>query len=153
VDNPTNGGRYPLFMAVSKVDKLQELVSAELTAGEEAVGCIECEATIQCSASHCCEVFRPSIGSCESNEKLDTTLCGAYWCRFTQAQKERFGKEAFAKIQYVECSPDGLNSASGVCRNKRIEGYPTWEVNGKMYPGDQELEELATIVTYNLKGN
>jgi glutaredoxin len=138
-----------LFVGERSIDELQELVSAELSAADGL------------------KVKQPSIAAppivatssdqaltvASQMEKLDTKLYGAYWCRFTQAQKERFGKEAFAKIHYIECSPDGLNSASGICRDKRIEGYPTWEVNGKMYPGDQDLEELATIVTDNLKGD
>lgn len=85
-------------------------------------------------------------------ESLDAKLYGAHWCRFTQSQKEKLGKEAFNKIRYVECSRDGLNSATGDCIEKGIDGFPTWVVNGKLYPGDQELEELEGIIKENSRG-
>lgn len=135
-----------LFKGERSIHELQELVSAELSAAELEQPSNAPPPIVATSSDQALTVA-------SQMEKLDAKLYGAHWCRFTQAQKERFGKEAFVKIQYVECSPDGLNSASGICRDKRIEGYPTWEVNGKLYPGDQELEELATIVTENLKGD
>jgi len=79
-------------------------------------------------------------------EMLNAKLYGAYWCGFTNAQKERLVKDAFDKIRYVECSKDGLNSAVNRCIAKKIQGYPTWEINGKLFPGDQDLEELEAIV-------
>lgn len=85
-------------------------------------------------------------------EKFDAKLYGAYWCRYTNAQKERLGKEAFSKIQYIECSQDGKDSAVDTCRKMRIQGYPTWEINGILHPGDQELEELEAIVEELMDG-
>ena len=79
-------------------------------------------------------------------EALDAKLYGAYWCRYTFAQKERLGREAFSKIQYIECSKDGKNSALETCRKNRVQGYPTWEIYGEMYPGEQELNELEAIL-------
>mgnify|MGYP005839876551 CR=1 FL=1 len=76
----------------------------------------------------------------------DAKLYGAYWCSFTNAQKERLGKEAMSKIRYVECSKDGKDSEFDLCKSKGIQGYPTWDIQGKFYPGDQELEELEDIL-------
>ena len=36
-----------------------------------------------------------------------SVMYGAYWCPHCQHQKELFGKEAWALIDYVECSPKG----------------------------------------------
>jgi glutaredoxin len=141
-----------LFVGERSIDELQELVSAELTAVEQ-LDAVSVQQSSNAPPPIVATSSDQALTVASQMEKLDAKLYGAYWCRFTQAQKERFGKEAFAKIQYVECSPDGLNSASAVCRDKRIDGYPTWQVNGKMYPGDQELEELAIIVADNTKGD
>lgn len=52
-------------------------------------------------------------------------MYGAFWCPHCQAQKAMFGKSA-KKLPYVECStPDGKSQLQ-VCKDKQIEGYPTW---------------------------
>ena len=79
-------------------------------------------------------------------EKLDAKMYGAFWCSHCFDQKEIFGKQAFSKIPYIECSKDGLNSQTKLCKSKEVPGYPTWEIAGKLYPGQQELEELEEIV-------
>jgi len=56
------------------------------------------------------------------------------------------GKEAFGKVQYIECAKDGINSQTSYCKEKQVPGYPTWEIGGKLYPGEQELDELEEIV-------
>jgi uncharacterized membrane protein len=83
-------------------------------------------------------------------QSLDAKMFGAYWCSHCFDQKESFGKEAFGKIPYIECSKEGFNSQSSLCKSKGLPGYPTWEINGKLYPGEQELEELEEIVS-NMK--
>lgn len=85
-------------------------------------------------------------------ETMNAKLYGAYWCGYTKSQKETLGKEAFGskKIDYVECSRDGMNSATQSCITKNIEGFPTWEINGKLYPGDQTLDELEAVVKENM---
>ena len=77
---------------------------------------------------------------------LDAKMYGAYWCSHCYEQKERLGKEAMQRIPYIECSREGTNSQTSLCREKQIPGYPTWEINGKLFPGEQELDELADIV-------
>jgi len=81
-------------------------------------------------------------------------MYGAHWCSHCYDQKEILGKQVFASereggfgfVQYVECSRDGVDSKSGVCKEKEIPGYPTWEIKGKLYPGQQELDELEELV-------
>lgn len=77
---------------------------------------------------------------------LNAKMYGAYWCSHCFEQKERLGREAMSKIPYIECSTDGLNSQLAMCKERGLPGYPTWEINGKLYPGDQELDELEEIV-------
>lgn len=80
--------------------------------------------------------------------QVDAKMYGAYWCSHCAEQKERFGKEAFSKVTYIECDPDGQNSQPQVCQAKGIQSYPTWEVNGQFYSGVQSLPELARISNY-----
>jgi thiol-disulfide isomerase/thioredoxin len=50
---------------------------------------------------------------------------GAFWCPHCQEQKKLFGKSV-KKLPYVECStPDGAGQLQ-VCKDLKIEGYPTW---------------------------
>ena len=49
-------------------------------------------------------------------------------------------------IPYIECSKEGMNAQTALCRDKHIPGYPTWEVAGTLYPGEQALEELQDII-------
>ena len=79
-------------------------------------------------------------------QELDARLYGAFWCGHCYDQKEAFGKEAFSKIPYIECSKDGYNQQNALCKEKNVPGYPTWEIQGKLYPGEQALEELEEIV-------
>lgn len=80
-------------------------------------------------------------------KSLDTNFYGAYWCSHCFEQKQRLGKEAFySNVNYIECSPEGLNSQSKLCKEKEIPGYPTWEIGGKLFPGEMYLDELEDII-------
>jgi len=53
------------------------------------------------------------------------TFYGAFWCPHCQEQKALFGKST-RFLPYFECStPDGSSQLSA-CKEKGIEGYPTW---------------------------
>jgi hypothetical protein len=41
--------------------------------------------------------------------KKGVRMHGAFWCGACSRQKILFGKEAFAKLKYVECDPRGIN--------------------------------------------
>jgi uncharacterized membrane protein len=79
----------------------------------------------------------------QSNAKM----YGAFWCSHCYDQKQTLGLPAFQSVQYIECSRDGYQSQADLCRERNIPGYPTWEVDGKLYPGEQSLEELQQIVS------
>jgi uncharacterized membrane protein len=73
---------------------------------------------------------------------------GAYWCPHCHDQKELFGKEAAAELDYVECDPKGVNPRPQLCQAANIKGYPTWEIKGQLYEGVQSLETLADLTDY-----
>lgn len=68
---------------------------------------------------------------------------GAYWCPHCKNQKASFGKSV-DYLNYVECStPDGRGQTQE-CKDKKIEGYPTWEFSdGSRESGELTLEKLA----------
>lgn len=76
-------------------------------------------------------------------------MYGAYWCGYCKKQKELFGEQALSKINYIECDARGKNPQVNLCRNAKITGFPTWEINGKMYPGMRSLNDLATLSGYS----
>ncbi|KAL3914001.1 MAG: hypothetical protein SGILL_006272, partial [Bacillariaceae sp.] len=83
----------------------------------------------------------------KSLNSLNAKMYGAHWCSHCYDQKQVFGKEAFPTyIKYIECSKDGVNSQSKLCKIMEVPGYPTWEIQGKLYPGELELEELEELV-------
>ncbi len=82
-------------------------------------------------------------------QKIGAKKYGAYWCPHCQEQKQLFGQTAFAMINYIECDPQGKNSQSQLCRAAGITGYPTWEIQGELYPGRLSLERLADLSGYS----
>jgi len=97
------------------------------------------------------ESTKRTIGLARDLQSLDAKMYGAFWCSHCYDQKEAFGKEAFSKIPYVECSKDGANQQNALCNKKKVPGYPTWEIAGQLYPGEQALEELEEIVKLTKK--
>ena len=72
----------------------------------------------------------------------------AYWCPNCLDQSELFGKEAYKELNVVECARDGKNSQTQLCINKKIEGFPSWEINGKIIIGVRTLKELSELTGY-----
>jgi glutaredoxin len=90
-----------------------------------------------------------SVGSYEAQlaEHLTATggtMYGAYWCPHCADQKAMF-KEAAELLPYVECAADGENAQPELCQQKGIQGYPTWEIEGQLYPGVKSLADLAEL--------
>ena len=71
------------------------------------------------------------------------TMYSAYWCPHCNEQKEMFGQEAVSELKIVECAEDGINNQSDLCKQKGIEGYPSWEINNQIESGIKSLEELS----------
>ena len=72
----------------------------------------------------------------------------AYWCPNCLSQSELFGKQAYEELKVVECARDGKNSQTQLCLDKNIQGFPSWEINGKIILGVQTLNELSRLSGY-----
>ena len=72
----------------------------------------------------------------------------AYWCPNCLKQSELFGKQAYRELNVIECARDGENSQTQLCIDKKIKGFPSWEINGKIILGVQTLEELSKLTKY-----
>ena len=68
---------------------------------------------------------------------------GAFWCSHCQAQKKEFGTSA-KLLPYVECSlPDGSGQTQ-ICKDQKINGYPTWRFqDGSELTGEIPISALA----------
>ena len=75
-------------------------------------------------------------------------LYTAYWCPHCHDQKELFGRQATEKLTVIECAPDGRNSQRELCEAKKIEGYPSWEIQGQLDSGVKPLAKLAEASGY-----
>ncbi len=81
--------------------------------------------------------------------KKGVRMHGAFWCGACSAQKTLFGKEAFAKLKYIECDPRGINPKPQVCSKVGVRAYPTWKLpNGTTTAGVLSLSALADTSGY-----
>jgi hypothetical protein len=70
-------------------------------------------------------------------------LYGAFTCPHCLNQKKAFG-DGVQYINYIECHPQGPNANPQACIDKKIEGFPTWEMqNGEFLVGEQTMETLS----------
>eukprot|EP00985_Skeletonema_marinoi_P015107 scaffold7724_cov66-Skeletonema_marinoi.AAC.1 len=77
---------------------------------------------------------------------LDARMFGAFWCSHCYDQKQALGYEAMQTIPYIECDREGFNSKRDFCKEKDVPGYPTWEIGGKLFPGERSVDELREMV-------
>ncbi len=73
----------------------------------------------------------------------------AYWCEHCYAQMSLFGAEAAQYLDRIECAPGGKNAQPELCREAKIEAFPTWIINGKRYVGSQPLGALSNVSGYH----
>lgn len=73
-----------------------------------------------------------------------SVMYGTYWCPFCADQKAMF-EESVDLLPYIECANDGENAQPELCEQRGIAGYPTWEIDGQLYPGVQSLDDLANL--------
>ncbi|MEK6954214.1 MAG: hypothetical protein AABX01_04355 [Candidatus Micrarchaeota archaeon] len=78
--------------------------------------------------------------------KNNAVMYGAYWCSHCANQKKDFGN-SFKYVNYVECDAGGVNAKVALCRERGITSYPTWEIGGKMYTGEQNLATLSALTS------
>ncbi len=76
------------------------------------------------------------------NEK-GAKFYGTFWCPHCKDQKRIFGKSA-KYLPYIECSTPNGKDQTQICKDEKIDGYPTWEFsNGTRISGTQTLEQLS----------
>ncbi|KAK6237262.1 hypothetical protein QUC31_002731 [Theobroma cacao] len=83
---------------------------------------------------------------------IGAKMYGAFWCSHCLEQKQMFGREASKLLDYVECFPDGVKTGTKMvkaCADAKLEGFPTWIINGQVLNGEVELKELAEISGFN----
>ncbi len=80
--------------------------------------------------------------------KSGAKFYGASWCSHCQKQKSLFGATAASKLPYVECAKDAENSQRELCKQMKIQMFPTWIVKGKIMPGTRELKDIAAAAGY-----
>ena len=91
-------------------------------------------------------------GLAEHLSKSDAKFYGASWCPHCNDQKKLFGSST-KRIPYIECSPGGQQApAAPACKEKNIQSYPTWIINGQRYTGVQQLDQLAQVSKYQYQG-
>ena len=80
--------------------------------------------------------------------KNNIVMYSAYWCPHCHDQKQLFGKEAADELVIIECAKDGINNQYKLCREKEIEGFPSWEINQNIFSGTKDLKDLAVMSDY-----
>ncbi|MEL4898375.1 vitamin K epoxide reductase family protein [Crocosphaera sp. Alani8] len=74
---------------------------------------------------------------------VEAKMYGAFWCPHCYDQKQVLGKEAAKEITYIECAEGGNDPQPQACVAAQVQSYPTWEINGQLFPGAQLPETLA----------
>ena len=68
-------------------------------------------------------------------------------------QQKKLFDGSVNRIPYVECSPGGPNAPQAeVCKDKNIQSYPTWIIDGQRYTGVQPLDALAQLSHFQYQG-
>ena len=94
------------------------------------------------------ESTKESLALAKYLKKKGVIKYSAYWCPNCLHQSELFGKQAYEELNVVECARDGKNSQTQLCIDKKIQGFPSWEINGKIIIGVQTLKELSKMTGY-----
>ena len=104
----------------------------------------------------------PVVTTKSSKQKIDFAkflnknkiiMYSAYWCPHCHDQKQLFGKKATEELSIIECAKDGINNQYKLCQEKEIDGFPSWEINNKIYTGTRDLKELVNITNYKGDAN
>ncbi len=95
------------------------------------------------------ESTKESIDLAKYLNDIGVVKYSAYWCPNCLKQSELFGRQAYRELNVVECARDGKNSQTQLCIDKKIKGFPSWEINGKIILGVQTLKELSSLTGYS----
>jgi len=91
---------------------------------------------------------RDTIALAKHLNRIGAKVYVAYWCPYCHRQLNRFGKQAVNSLNVIECDRRAANNQNRLCVAKGISGFPTWEINGKLYSGMKTLDDLAGLSNY-----
>ena len=74
---------------------------------------------------------------------------GAFWCPHCQEQKAEFGSSK-KYLPYIECS-NADNSQTQICKDNKIESYPTWKFKDGISINSQQEPVICEIKTKDSK--
>lgn len=66
-------------------------------------------------------------------------MYGTEWCSHCKAQKKDFGS-SFQYINFIDC-----DLQKDECTKAGVKGYPTWNIDGENYPGQQAFYKLSQV--------
>ena len=72
----------------------------------------------------------------------------AYWCPNCLNQSELFGKQAYRELNVFEFARVSIKSQTQLCIDKKIKGFPTWEINGNLILGVLTPIELSKLTGF-----
>ena len=87
----------------------------------------------------------PEFGVTEANYVMSHAGVSAVACSTDTLQ---IAKQAAAELQVIECAPDGRNNQAELCKQKGVQGYPSWEIKGTIDSGVKSLDQLALLSDY-----
>ena len=108
------------------------------------------------------EKISPAITTSSSSQKVkfakflsenNIKMYSAYWCPHCHDQKQLFGETAVKELTVIECAQDGKDNQYQLCQEKQIEGFPSWEINDKIYSGVMDLNDLSIMTGYEGDSN
>ena len=108
------------------------------------------------------EKVSPAITTSSSSQKVkfakflsenNIKMYSAYWCPHCHDQKQLFGETAVKELTVIECAQDGKDNQYQLCQEKQIEGFPSWEINDKIYSGVMDLNDLSIMTGYEGDSN
>jgi hypothetical protein len=75
---------------------------------------------------------------------VGATFYGASWCGYTKKQLADLDitETATRGLDYVDCE-----AQEDTCRSKGVDAYPTWQINGQMYPGYYPASKLVELLS------
>jgi glutaredoxin len=91
---------------------------------------------------------RDTIALAKHLNRIGAKVYVAYWCPYCHRQLNRFGKQAVSSLNVIECDRRAANNQNRLCVAKGIGGFPTWEINGRLYSGMRTLDDLARLSNY-----
>jgi hypothetical protein len=85
-------------------------------------------------------------------KSIGAVMYGGYGCMHCFRQKQVLGREVVSSLlTYVECGKNGANTQRALCKERGVKGFPTWQINGVLYPGEKSLADLAKLSHFEVK--